>query len=141
MLPIIATTCTRCEHANPGGDGPRLCAIDGVDIVVHVRRRDCPIGKHNVPIPEPSTANRPRPGAELVKLLAKLGITSGPGCNCKLRAALMDARGPQWCRDNTDEIVRWLREEADRRGLPFIETAARWLVRTAVRRAEKSASP
>jgi hypothetical protein len=50
----------------------------------------------------------------------------------------MDARGPDWCEANIDTIVGWLREEAGKRGLPFIDMAGRMLVRRAIKNARKA---
>ena len=74
-------------------------------------------------------------------LLAKFGISADePGCECKSRAALMDAKGCEWVDANVDTVVGWLREEAAKRGLPFIDAAGKMLVREAVRRARKDAA-
>lgn len=83
------------------------------------------------------------PGTELKKVLAKIGITSTPTCSCNARARRMDeeeAREPGWCEAHIDEIVGWLREEAEKRGLPFVDVAGRMLVRHAVRNARKAAA-
>jgi len=80
------------------------------------------------------------PGTALKKLLASIGITASPQCRCNKRAALMDARGCDWCESNIDTIVQWLREEAASRGLPFLDAAAKMLVRRAIRNARKEAS-
>jgi hypothetical protein len=45
----------------------------------------------------------------------------------------MDAMGPDWCAENIATIVGWLKEEADRRGLPFSGVAADLLVRFSIR--------
>lgn len=50
----------------------------------------------------------------------------------------MDERGVNWCEANIDEIVGWLREEATKRGLPFIDAAGRLLVRRAIRNARRT---
>ena len=52
----------------------------------------------------------------------------------------MDARGPDWCLENIDQIVGWLREEHERRKilLPFSAVGARVLIRTAVRNARRT---
>lgn len=54
---------------------------------------------------------------------------------------MMDANGPAWCKANADTIVGWLREEAERRGMPFSETAARLLLWLAIRRAPQHSPP
>jgi hypothetical protein len=78
------------------------------------------------------------PGNELKKLLARVGIKASQGCSCNTRARLMDARGPAWCEANVEEIVGWLREEATKRGLPFVDMAGRMLVRRAIANARKA---
>lgn len=79
-------------------------------------------------------------GTALKSLLAKIGITAAPGCSCQRHAAEMDARGCDWCEQNIDTIVGWLREEATKRGLPFLEAAGRLLVRRAIRNARRAAA-
>ena len=47
-----------------------------------------------------------------------------------------------WCEQNIDTIVGWLREEAEKRKLPFVAVGAKLLVKRAIaaaRKAEKSA--
>lgn len=83
------------------------------------------------------------PGTELKKLLAKVGITATPTCSCNARARAMDeneAREPGWCEAHLDEIVGWLREEAEKRKLPFLDMAGRVLVRRAIKNARKEAA-
>jgi len=80
------------------------------------------------------------PGTELKKLLKLVGITAGPNCSCNVRAATMDANGCDWCEANIDTIVGWLREEATKRKLPFVDMAGRLLVKRAIRNARKAAS-
>jgi hypothetical protein len=50
----------------------------------------------------------------------------------------MDERGVEWCEQNLDEIVGWLREEATKRGLPFVDVAGRMLVKRAIHNAKKA---
>ena len=77
------------------------------------------------------------PGTELHRLLGKIGITPKPGCKCLARVAEMDIRGADWCEQNVSTVCNWLREEARRRGLPFLEPAARILVIRAIRNARR----
>ena len=80
-------------------------------------------------------------GTALSKLLARFGINADEkGCKCKSRAARMDAAGCEWCEAHLDEIVGWLREEATKRKLPFIDAAGRMLVRRAIANARRAAS-
>jgi hypothetical protein len=78
------------------------------------------------------------PGSELKKLLALIGIDPTTTCSCHAHALEMDRRGTAWCRQNIGTIVGWLREEAERRGLPFVEIVARGLIKSAIRRAAKN---
>lgn len=49
----------------------------------------------------------------------------------------MNEMGDQWCEENIDTIVDWLREAAAERGLPFMATPARLLVKRAIHNARK----
>jgi hypothetical protein len=80
------------------------------------------------------------PGTELKKLLSHVGIAATTNCSCNARAREMDIRGADWCEANIDTIVGWLREEATKRGLPFLDAAGRLLVSRAIRNARKAAS-
>jgi hypothetical protein len=81
------------------------------------------------------------PGKELKKLLKTwLRIEASPTCSCNARAKRMDVeeeRSPGWCEANLDEIVGWLREEAEKRKLPFLDAAGRVLVRRAISNARR----
>lgn len=79
-------------------------------------------------------------GTALGKILYWLGIAYTPDCPCRSRAALMDAWGCDECEQRIDEIVGWLREEAGKRGLPFLDIAGRMLVKRAIRNARRAAA-
>jgi hypothetical protein len=88
------------------------------------------------PAPAPTSG----PGTELKKLLKLVGITATPNCSCNAKARIMDTNGTDWCEQNIEVIVGWLREEAKKRKLPFIDYAGRLIVRRAIRNARKAAS-
>lgn len=98
-------------------------------------------GEADIPLP-PSSPSRPcLPGTHLKQLLKRFSISADePGCQCKSRAALMDRQGCEWVEQNLDTVVGWLREEAQRRGLPFVDAAGKMLVREALRRARKDSA-
>jgi hypothetical protein len=73
------------------------------------------------------------PGCHLKRLLARFGIAATDACPCNRHAAQMDLWGPDQCDRNKSEIVGWLRDEAKRRGLPFIEAAGVLMVNRAIR--------
>lgn len=76
-------------------------------------------------------------GTELKKLLSKLGIVATPNCSCNARAKLMDNNGIEWCENNQDLIIDWLREEARKRGMPFIDLAGKTILKRAIYNAKK----
>jgi len=77
------------------------------------------------------------PGTRLKSLLRAMGIVASRNCSCNRRARIMDQEGPDWCEANIDTIVGWLREEAEKRGLPFLDIAGRMLVKRAIKLARK----
>jgi hypothetical protein len=80
------------------------------------------------------------PGTELSKLLKRFGIEPTPTCTCRAKAAEMDAWGCDECSkpERIEEVVGVMREEAKARGLPFVDIAARLLVRRAIANARKA---
>ena len=80
------------------------------------------------------------PGAELTKLLARIGITAKPGCSCKRHASQMDAWGPDGCEANLEKIVGWLRQEAQKRRLPWVDSAGRLLIKRAIANARRASA-
>ena len=76
-------------------------------------------------------------GTELKKMLKMIGITASPTCGCNAKSRRMDELGIQWCKDNVETVVLWLKEEANKRKLPFAKFVGRKLVHMAIKRAEK----
>lgn len=77
------------------------------------------------------------PGTELRKIITRFGFKPKPGCKCNQHIQEMNVKGCDWCEENIDTISGWLREEAQRSGLPFIETGARILIRRAIKNARQ----
>jgi len=77
------------------------------------------------------------PGCQLKKTLAWWGLRDDGQCGCTEYAAQMDAWGPDGCEARIGEIVANLQEAAAKKGLPFISTAARWVVARAIEAARK----
>ena len=50
----------------------------------------------------------------------------------------MNLWGCDECERRLDQIIAWLREEAHRRGLPFVDAAGRMLVKKAIANARKA---
>lgn len=76
-------------------------------------------------------------GTQLKKLLSKVGIKSTENCSCNARAKLMNANGIEWCEQNVNEIVGWLKEEAAKRNLPFLALPAKIVVQRAISLAKR----
>jgi hypothetical protein len=77
------------------------------------------------------------PGCQLKKSLAWWGIREDGSCGCSDYAAMMDAWGCDECWRRIEEIVEHLRGAAEKKGLPFIATAARIMVGRAIEAARK----
>jgi hypothetical protein len=93
---------------------------------------------YELPAPPPSSG----PGTELSKLLKRFGIEPTPTCQCRAKAAEMDAWGADECEnpERIEEVVAVMRAEAEARGLPFLDVAGRLLVRRAIRNARRAAA-
>jgi hypothetical protein len=81
------------------------------------------------------------PGCQLRRSLAWWGIRDDGSCGCDSFAAQMDAWGPDECFRRIEEIVEHLQEAAEKKGLPFIATAARIMVGRAIEAARAAATP
>lgn len=78
------------------------------------------------------------PGAYLKKYLRRIGITAAPNCSCNARAQHMDKMGNDWCEQNIATITGWLKEEAEKRSLPFVEWPVKMLVKRAIAASRKA---
>lgn len=114
---------------------PCVVRQDGDIWTINERHAKYPHPRKNGAVQPPP--EEPGPGTELKKLLSRIGIRAKPNCSCNRRAKVMNEKGVEWCRQNEDVIVGWLREEARKRGLPFIDAAGRMIVRMAVKRASR----
>ena len=123
---VLVCTC----GGTPPGSGWNVSSIDAAiynynDPVALARR--CP------PVNPPPAG----PGTELKKLLSWVGIRSTDSCQCDDRALLMDIMGADECEERLDEIVDWLEEEAEERGLLFSRTVAALAVMQAIRNSRR----
>ena len=117
-------------------DNPQWFVID----IIEDSRGLVILGKEEKDRPEEETYFYPPghgPGTELSKILSWFGINATPNCPCRKRAGIMDMRGPKWVEENTDTVLDWLKEEADKRKLPFFRAAGQMVLRRAVKRARK----
>lgn len=84
------------------------------------------------PLRQTDVAKKGLAGTKLKALLKTIGIVATPNCSCNARGNIMDARGDDWCSENIPLIVDWLREEATKRKLPFLDFAGTLLVKRAI---------
>jgi hypothetical protein len=124
-------------------DATGVCVNCGYVEAVKGIMRECgpppsAIQRHSVAVP----AKVNGPGTELKALLAgwPFRIVATADCKCTSRAAYMDAQGCDWCESpqGMTEIMGFLREAAEERGLPFVDIAARLLVKRAIHNARKA---
>lgn len=76
-------------------------------------------------------------GTILSKMIKSVGIQMTDSCSCKRHALEMNEKGNDWCEENIDTIVGWLRDEAKRRGLPFMDALGKMLVYRAIKKSRK----
>lgn len=77
------------------------------------------------------------PGTVLSKMIKTLGIVMSDSCSCRRHAIEMNTKGSDWCEQNIDTVVGWLREEANRRGLPFVDMVGKLMVNRAIKKSRK----
>ena len=119
----------------------KRCIVCGVEDFFCGSARACPATASVVL--EPPAPPTHGPGTELSKLLKRLGIEPTPTCACRAKAAEMDAWGCDECSkpERIEEVVKVMREEAEARGLPFLDLAGRLLVRRAISNARRNVTP
>lgn len=122
-------TCARCNKKTFDCKVLRNCIIDEPKIIIERNhKKEEKIHTHKV-------------GTEIKKLLSKFGIKADSGCSCNDRAKhidYMEQREPGWSEKNIDQIIDWMETEAKkRRILVFTRTAARLLIKLAIRNAKK----
>ena len=77
------------------------------------------------------------PGTVLAGMIKTLGIHMSDSCSCRRHALAMNEKGNEWCSQNMDTVVGWLREEASRRGLPFVDMVGKVMVNRAIKKSKK----
>jgi hypothetical protein len=77
------------------------------------------------------------PGSILSGMISAIGIKSTPNCSCRKHALEMNEKGPDWCEQNIDTILGWLKVESQKRNLPFVESVARLMVNRAISKSKR----
>jgi len=115
-----------CDLSAPDATCPRCGFVSKIRNAIRQCRK-----------PLPTTCG---PGCQLRRSLAWWGIRDDGSCGCDSFAAKMDAWGPDECFRRIEEIVEHLRGAAEKKGLPFIATAARIMVSRAIEAARAEAA-
>jgi hypothetical protein len=116
---------TRCDLSAPDATCPRCGFVSKVRGAIRQCRK-----------PLPTTCG---PGCQLRRSLSWFVRDDGK-CGCTEYAVEMDAWGPDECFRRIEEIVEHLRQAAEKKGLPFIATAARIMVGRAIEAARAEAA-
>ena len=87
--------------------------------------------------PKTLEENPNHPGTILSKMIKSVGIQMTDSCSCKRHALEMNEKGNDWCEQNIDTIVGWLRDEAKRRNLPFMDAIGKMLISRAIKKSRK----
>lgn len=77
------------------------------------------------------------PGTVLSKMIKSIGFSMTDSCSCKRHALQMNEKGNDWCEQNIDIIVGWLKEEAKKRNLPFIDAIGKLMVNRSIKKSRK----
>ena len=98
---------------------------------------DDPAAKLRSLFPKTLEENPNGAGTVLAKMIKNLGFTISDNCACKRHALEMNENGNDWCVDNLDTIVSWLKEETKNRNIVFIDMVARLMVMRAIKKSRK----
>lgn len=77
------------------------------------------------------------PGTILTNMIKSIGIKSSSNCSCRRHAIEMNEKGNDWCEQNLDTILGWLKDESKKRNLPFVEFVAKSMVQRAIYKSRK----
>lgn len=77
------------------------------------------------------------PGSILASMFSAIGIKSSPTCSCKRHALEMNRKGIEWCEDNMDTILGWLKDECEKRKIPWVQAVAKTVVNRAISKSKK----
>jgi len=77
------------------------------------------------------------PGTILSGIIKNFGISMTPNCKCMKHAMEMNKNGPEWCEQNIETILEWIKEEANNRKIPFVSSLVRMAVTQAINKSKK----
>lgn len=108
-----------------------------IEQVLRNKLGDNPAAVLRASFPKTLEENPHGPGTILSNMLSTIGIKSSPSCACRKHAIEMNDKGPDWCEQNIDTILEWLKDESTKRKLPFIESVAKMMVNKAISKARE----
>lgn len=76
-------------------------------------------------------------GSKLSEILSKIGIKYQTNCECSSKIKLLNKKGIIWCKNNMSTILEWMNDEAKKKNIPFIESAAKAILRLAIIKTNK----
>ena len=76
------------------------------------------------------------PGTVLVKALKNQGVVISDNCSCKKNILEMNEKGNDWCVENIEKIVAWLKVEANNTKILFIDSVAKLLIMRAIKKSK-----
>lgn len=126
VLQIRLDVCrqARCPHQADYADPCAACPAGHWGPWIRCPENEPPPPRTEIPDPPRATETKGGPGSELKRLLGRVGIHPRPGCACRSIARVMDQRGPDWCAQNIEKIVGWMRKEAGKRSFPYAKALA-----------------
>jgi hypothetical protein len=98
----------------------------------HEQIRENTAEKLRAKFPKTLEENPNGPGTILTNMISSIGIKSSPTCSCRRHALEMNEKGPEWCEQNLGVILQWLKEESNKRHLPYVESVASIVVKRAI---------
>ena len=119
---MVGDSMIRCDLSAPDATCPQCGFVSKIRGAIRQCRK-----------PAPTICG---PGCQLRRTMSWFVRDDGK-CGCTDFAAQMDQWGPDECRLRIREIVEHLRGAAAKKGMPFMATAARWMVRRAIDAAQQ----
>jgi hypothetical protein len=77
------------------------------------------------------------PGTILSQTIKSIGITMTPNCKCMYHAIMMNKNGVDWCQQNLETILGWIKEECENRKIPFVKPIVSIIVNQAINKSRK----
>lgn len=130
-----ASTCAACQKdENPMTANKPTCglAIVALHNAGHFDRKE-----HHYIVECAIHPVKGGPGTELERILS-WAFKKSEGCDCDAHKSAMNVWGPDECEKRMPKILKWLRTEAEKKGIPFFEPVVKAVVRKAISNARRN---